>query len=57
MSEITRTVFLDDGDEKLELRKYTLEVKEGANAGARKTFEGRQTAFGTSPDNDPLPSF
>ena len=52
MSEITRTVFLDDGGEKLELRKYTLTLESGPNAGQSATFESRRTTFGTSPDND-----
>ena len=52
MSEITRTVYLEGGDEKLELRKYTLEVKSGPNAGATATFETRSVGIGTAPDND-----
>ncbi len=52
MSEITRTVFLDDGGEKLELRKYTLEVISGPNQGEKATFGVRRVGFGTSPDNE-----
>jgi DNA-binding NtrC family response regulator len=52
MSEITRTVYLDSGDQKLELRKYTLEVTSGVDQGLSERFEGRQITIGTSPDND-----
>ena len=52
MSEITRTVFLDSGDQKLELRKYTLSVKSGPNAGLTLEGKGRRLAIGSSPDND-----
>ncbi len=52
MSEITRTIFLDGGDEKLELRKYSLKVVDGPNEGLEGTFEGRSLGIGTSPEND-----
>ncbi|MEM1348906.1 MAG: sigma 54-interacting transcriptional regulator [Myxococcota bacterium] len=52
MSEITRTVFLDDGGQKLELEKYELEVTAGAGKGQRQSFEGRRVTIGSSPDND-----
>jgi DNA-binding NtrC family response regulator len=50
-SDITRTVFLDGGDERLELQRYTLRVVEGPNKGAAETFEGRRANIGASPDN------
>lgn len=52
MSEITRTVFLDSGDQKLELQKYTLSVKEGKNLGLTVEAKGRRVGVGASPDND-----
>lgn len=52
MSDITRTVFLDDGDQKLELQRYTLTIGEGPNEGETYTFEGRKILLGSSPDND-----
>jgi DNA-binding NtrC family response regulator len=50
-SDITRTVFLDGGDERLELQRYTLRVTEGPNKGTCETFEGRKATIGASPDN------
>jgi DNA-binding NtrC family response regulator len=52
MSDITRTVYLDDGDQKLELQRYTLTVGEGPNEGDTYAFEGRKVLLGSSPDND-----
>lgn len=52
MSDITRTVFLDGGDQKLELRKYTLAVKSGPNAGLTIESRGRRVGIGSSPDNE-----
>lgn len=52
MSDITRTVFLDDGDQKLELEKYRLTVKNGENEGAVVTSENRKFSIGSSPEND-----
>jgi DNA-binding NtrC family response regulator len=52
MSEITRTVFLDDGDQKLALQKYTLTVKSGPNAGVTLEGKGRLVGIGSSPDNE-----
>lgn len=51
MTDITRTVYLDSGDQKLELRKYTLTVQNGPNDGQAVTFDGRRAEIGTSPDN------
>ena len=51
-SEITRTVFLDSGDRKLELQKYRLTVTEGPDEGHAETFESRKVGLGSSPDND-----
>lgn len=52
MTEITRTVFLDGGDQKLELRKYALSVKSGPNTGVSVTGSGRHLGIGSSPDNE-----
>ena len=38
MSDITRTVFLDSGEQKLELQKYRLRITEGPNKGEGGTF-------------------
>ena len=61
MSDITRTILLDDGDEKLELRKYSIRVNSGANAGLTQVGAGRRLEIGSSPENglcldDPLVS-
>jgi DNA-binding NtrC family response regulator len=61
MSDITRTVLLDDGDERLELRKYTIRVTSGPNAGHTHVSQARRLEIGSSPDNglsldDPLVS-
>lgn len=47
----TRTVFLDSGDERLELKKYRLDVIDGPNEGRSKTFDKRRVTIGSSPDN------
>ena len=52
MSDITRTVFLDSGEQKLELQKYRLRITEGPNKGEGGTFESRKITIGASPDND-----
>jgi DNA-binding NtrC family response regulator len=54
MSEVTRTVFLDSGDELLELQKYRLEVLagEGAEGAQSGIFEERKVQIGSSPEND-----
>lgn len=52
MSDVTRTVFLDSGEQRLELQKYRLSVLDGANEGATTTFEERKAELGSSPDND-----
>jgi DNA-binding NtrC family response regulator len=52
MSEVTRTVFLDSGERKLELQKYRLTVTAGPNEGLDETFEARRVTLGSSPDND-----
>ena len=51
MSDITRTVFLDSGEQKLQLQKYRLTVVEGPNAPSTHTFEQRVVSIGSSPDN------
>ena len=52
MSEITRTVFLESGEQKLELQKYRLRITEGPNKGSEQVFETRKVTVGSSPDND-----
>jgi DNA-binding NtrC family response regulator len=52
MSDVTRTVYLDSGEQKLELQKYRLAVVEGDNQGDTGTFEERKVEIGSSPDND-----
>jgi DNA-binding NtrC family response regulator len=47
----TRTVFLDGGDERLELKKYRLDVLEGPNEQRSTTFERRRVTIGSDPDN------
>ena len=52
MSDVTRTVFLDGGEQKLELQKYQLTVVDGPDEGMSADCEGRKTTIGSSPDND-----
>lgn len=52
MSEATRTVYLDDGEQKLELQKYRLTFVDGSDEGRQVDCEGRKTAIGSSPEND-----
>ena len=52
MSESTRTVYLDGGEEKLELKSYTLTVVQGDDEGRQSTRESRTTRIGSSPDAD-----
>ena len=51
-SDITRTVFLDNGEQKLELQKYQLTITEGPGKGTTRIFETRRASIGSSPDND-----
>src|SRR5690554_5087274 len=53
MSDTTRTVFLDSGEQLLELQKYQLRVVggEGDHAQAH-VFEARKVQIGSSPEND-----
>lgn len=51
MSQKTRTVFLDTGEQRLELQKYQLRVME-ADAGDTHIFEARKVQIGSSPEND-----
>ena len=51
MSDITRTVYLDTGEQRLELRRYRLTVVEGPDKGQTHTFEARKITLGSSPDN------
>lgn len=52
MSDVTRTVYLDSGEQKLELQRYRLSIIDGANAGETSSWEGRRITLGSSPDND-----
>lgn len=51
MTDITRTVYLDSGEHKLELQKYRLTIGDGKNKGESHTFESRKVTIGSSPDN------
>jgi DNA-binding NtrC family response regulator len=51
-SDVTRTVYLDDGDRSLELQKYRLQVIEGPDEGTELSSEARTLSIGTSPEND-----
>ncbi len=50
--DITRTVYLDDGAQRLELQRYQLAVTEGADEGWSGAFEARRIVIGSSPDSD-----
>ena len=52
MSEQTRTVYLDDGEQKLELQRYRLVVTDGPGEARSIDCDGRRTTIGSSPDND-----
>ena len=52
MSQATRTVYLDDGEQKLELEKYRLTLLDGPDEERTVECEGRKTTIGSSPDND-----
>jgi len=52
MSEATRTVYLDDGEQKLELQRYQLTVFDGPDDGTSVDCESRRTMIGSSPEND-----
>ncbi len=52
MSEITRTVFLDDGAQTLELQAYSLTVVSGPDEGLVSESGARHFRIGSSPDND-----
>ncbi len=52
MSESTRTVFLDDGEQKLELEEYQLTVVDGSDEGTVFECDDRRTTIGSSPEND-----
>jgi DNA-binding NtrC family response regulator len=52
MSESTRTVFLDDGEQKLELEEYQLTVVDGSDEGTVFDCDDRRTTIGSSPEND-----
>ena len=51
MSDVTRTVFLEGGDQTLELKRYRLEVVEGPDTGQKINSEARTLGIGSSPDN------
>lgn len=50
--DATRTIFLDGGDEQLELQQYRLRVAEGENEGAEVSCERAQATVGSAPTND-----
>ncbi len=50
MSDTTRTVYLDDGEQRLELRHYRLVLLQGPGAGESFTFESRKITLGSAPD-------
>ncbi|MFU8803710.1 MAG: sigma 54-interacting transcriptional regulator [Bradymonadaceae bacterium] len=52
MSDVTRTVFLEGGDQALELQRYEVAVVDGPDKGASMTWESRRMTLGSSPDND-----
>jgi DNA-binding NtrC family response regulator len=52
MSDVTRTVFLDGGDQALELQRYSVAVVDGPQAGMSKSTELRRLTLGSSPEND-----
>jgi len=52
MSEATRTVYLDGGEQKLELETYQLTIVDGNEQGKTVDCEGRKTSIGSSPEND-----
>jgi len=52
MSEATRTVYLEGGEEKLELQKYRLTFVDGEGDGRTVECEERKTSIGSSPEND-----
>src|SRR5690606_23518416 len=51
MSEITRTVLLDNGDVKIGALKYSVRVVSGPNVGLTQVSAGRQLEIGSAPDN------
>ncbi len=50
--DITRTVYLDDGAQRLELQRYRLSVTEGADEGFSGAFDARKVVLGSSPESD-----
>ena len=52
MSEHTRTVFLDSGDQTLTLKKFVLTVLDGPNKGQKAVFGSRAVQVGSSPEVD-----
>ncbi len=53
MSEATRTIFLDGGDEQLELTQYRLRVVDGEHdEDLDDTFESARITLGSAPRND-----
>lgn len=54
MSDVTRTVFLQNGEQLLKLQKYRLSVLDEGGKAVReaRVFDGRRVQLGTSPENE-----
>ena len=52
MSDVTRTIFLDGGDEQLELQQYRLNILAGVNQGDLVTCDSASATIGSAPTND-----
>ncbi len=52
MSDVTRTIFLDGGDEQLELQQYRLVVTDGENTDAEALCDSAVATIGSAPSND-----
>lgn len=52
MSDVTRTVFLEGGDEQLELQRYRLRVVEGDDEGLEITCDAASLSLGSAPTNE-----
>lgn len=51
MSDVTRTIFLDGGDEELQLQRYRLRVISGENEGHEITCDEASVTLGSAPTN------
>ena len=50
--DATRTIFLEGGDEQLELQRYRLRVIDGVDKGTEVSCESARATVGSSPTND-----